>query len=120
MRYLSMYIPDAGRPATPPSKDYMGKMGAFMAESFQSGVLVATGGLLPISQGGVRVRSAGGDITVMDGPFTEAKEVVAGWAILQVKSKEEVIEVTRKFIQLAGDGECELRQIMEAEDVKCA
>jgi hypothetical protein len=119
MRYLSMYIPDAARPATPPSKDYMAKMGEFMAESFKSGVLVATGGLLPISQGGVRVRSAGGDIAVMDGPFTEAKEVVAGWAILEVKSREEVIAVTRQFIQLAGDGECELRQIMEQGDVTC-
>ena len=53
--------------------------------------------------------------SVVDGPFTESKELVAGFALLKVNSKEEAIELTRKFLQVAGDGECELRQIYEAD-----
>jgi len=54
-------------------------------------------------------------LSVTDGPFTESKELVAGFALLKVNSKEEAIELTRKFLQVAGDGECELRQIYEAD-----
>ena len=51
----------------------------------------------------------------MDGPFTESKELIAGFAVLEVKSKEEVIEIARRFLKVAGDGECELRQMMGPE-----
>ena len=63
---------------------------------------------------GARVRSSNGKLSVTDGPFTESKELAAGFALLKVNSKEEAIELTRKFLQVAGDGECELRQIYEA------
>jgi hypothetical protein len=53
---------------------------------------------------------------VTDGPFTEAKELIGGFAILQAKSKEEAIELTRRFLDVAGDGECEIRQLYEASD----
>ena len=64
---------------------------------------------------GARVRQSNSTITVTDGPFTEAKEVVGGLAILQANSKEEAIELARQFLAVAGDGECELRQLFEAE-----
>jgi hypothetical protein len=62
------------------------------------------------------VRKSGNAITVTDGPFTEAKEVVGGFAILEARSKEHVIELAREFLQVAGDGECEIRQIYTAPD----
>ena len=89
-------------------------MGKLVQEGFRAGWLVATEGCLP-TKFGARVRSASGKQTVTDGPFSEAKEVVGGFAILKVNSKEEAIELTRKFLQVAGDGECELRQIYEAD-----
>lgn len=88
-------------------------------ESFKSGVMVEMGGLLPTAMG-ARVRVSGGQLTVVDGPFTEIKELIGGYAILNVKSKEEAIEHTRRFMQLHVDvlgkeyeGECEIRQMFE-------
>jgi hypothetical protein len=108
-----MYTPDPARSPLPPGKEEMAKMGQFMAESIKSGILVSTGGLLPVSQGGARVRSTSGQVAMVDGPFAEAKEVIAGWAILEAKSREHVVEITRQFLAIAGDGECEIRQIMD-------
>ena len=73
-------------------------MGRFINESMRTGLLVATGGLLPSSKGGLIVRSAAGRITVTDGPFAEAKEFVGGFALLEVKSRDEVIECTKQFL----------------------
>ncbi|MBL8175529.1 MAG: transcriptional regulator [Bryobacterales bacterium] len=88
-------------------------------ESFRSGVMVEMGGLLPTAKG-ARVRVSGGKMTVTDGPFTEIKELIGGYAILNVGSKEEAIEHTRRFLQLHVDvlgkeyeGECEVRQMFE-------
>jgi len=68
---------------------------------------------------GARVRSAGGKVTVTDGPFTETKELIAGFAILEARSKQEAIQMARDFLTVAGDGECELRQIYTASDPGC-
>jgi hypothetical protein len=78
-------------------------------------VLQATDGLQPSSKG-KRVRLAGGKVTVTDGPFTESKELVASYALLQVKSKEEAIEWTTRFLKVLGKGECEVRQVYEPTD----
>lgn len=112
MRFLSIYK-HVERTA-PPSQEEMSTMGKLVEEGFKAGWLVATEGCLP-TKFGARVRSASGKQTVTDGPFSETKEVVGGFAILRVSSKEEAIELTRKFLQVAGDGECELRQIYEAD-----
>jgi hypothetical protein len=111
MKYLSLYTP--GQRTGPPSKEYMAEMGKLIEESMKSGELVSTGGLLPISKGGARVRRTGSEISVIDGPFTEAKEVVGGFAILEAKSREDAIQMARKFLKVAGDGETEIRQMME-------
>ena len=110
MRYLSIF--KAVETGKPPSQEMMEKMGKLVEDSIRKGEVLATEGCLP-SALGMRVRKAGDKVTVKDGPFTESKEVVGGFAILQANSKEEVIEMTKKFLAVAGDGECEIRQIYE-------
>jgi hypothetical protein len=111
MRFLSLYK-DFER-STPPSPAEMERMGKLIAEGIKAGWLVATEGCLPTALG-ARVRMSSGKVTVTDGPFTEAKEVVGGFAILRANSKEEAIELARSFLNVVGEGECELRQIYEA------
>jgi hypothetical protein len=113
MRFLSIY--KTTETNIPPTAEHMAKMEKLIEESVKAGVLVATEGCLP-SALGARVRLSGGKVTVVDGPFTESKELIAGFALLQTKSKEEAIELTKKFLSVAGDGECEIRQIFEAAD----
>jgi hypothetical protein len=110
MRFLSIYKHEER--TTPPTAAEMETMGKLVEEGFRAGWLLGTEGCLP-SALGVRVRRSSGKLSVTDGPFTEAKEVVGGFAILKANSKEEAIELTRKFLAVAGDGECELRQLYE-------
>jgi hypothetical protein len=110
MKFLSVYkTAETGKLPTP---EEMAAMGKLVEEGFRSGYLLATEGCLP-SANGARIRIANGAVTVVDGPFTESKELIAGFAILQANSKEEAIELTKKFLNVAGDGECELRQIFD-------
>ena len=112
MRFLSIY--KTAERSGPPSQEEIATMGKLVEEGLRAGWLLATEGCLP-SKLGARVRSSNGRLSVTDGPFTESKELVAGFALLKVNSKEEAIELTRKFLRVAGDGECELRQIYEAD-----
>ena len=91
----------------------MAEMGKLIDEMTKAGVLLSTEGCQPSAKG-ARVRLSGGKVTVTDGPFTETKELVAGFAMIQVKSKDEAIEWTRRFLRVAGDGESEIRQLNEA------
>jgi hypothetical protein len=91
----------------------MDKMGKLIEEGMKAGYLLAVEGCLPSAKG-ARVRLANGSITVTDGPFTESKEVIGGLAIIQAASKQEAIEHVRTFLRVAGDGECELRELYEA------
>lgn len=112
MKFLCIYKP--GKPeGTPPTQEEMTKMGKLVEEWFKSGRLLATEGCLP-SALGARVRRSGGKVIVTDGPFTEAKEIVGGFAIIQAGSKQEAIEYTKQFLEVAGDGETEIRQVYEA------
>ncbi|HEX2077156.1 MAG TPA: YciI family protein [Longimicrobium sp.] len=113
MRFLSIY--KTRETGVPPTAEEMSRMGELVEEMQRAGVLLATEGCLPSARG-ARVRRAGDGYTVSDGPFTEAKELVGGFAILQASSKEEAIELTRRFLQVAGDGECEIRQLYEPGD----
>ena len=112
MRFLSIYKHEER--TAPPSQEEMATMGKLVEEGFKAGWLVATEGCLP-TKFGARVRSTSGKQTVTDGPFSEAKEVVGGFAILNANSKEEAIQLAKDFLRVAGDGECELRQIYEAD-----
>jgi hypothetical protein len=113
VRFLSIY--KTVETNTPPSPEYMAKMQKLVEDSMKAGTLLATEGCLPSARG-ARVRLDRGKITVTDGPFTESKELVAGFAILQANSKEEAIEITKNFLAVAGGGECEVRQIFTATD----
>jgi hypothetical protein len=113
MKFLSMY--KSVERNTPQSQEEMNKMGKLVEEGMKAGWLVATEGCLP-SALGARVRSTNGKLSVTDGPFTESKEVVGGFAILRANSKEEAIQLAKDFLKVVGEGECELRQIYEVPE----
>jgi hypothetical protein len=98
----------------------MEAMGEFVQAGFKSGVLKDTAGLKATSEGS-RVRLSGGKLHVTDGPFTEAKEVVGGYALVEVKSKQEALDVARQFMELhrvhwpSFEGECEVRPLDDME-----
>lgn len=94
--------------STPPSPELMAEMGKFMEEAIKAGVVIATGGLQPT---GTRLRLSDGKMTVTDGPFIEAKELIAGFAVIQVKSKEDAIEWAKRFRMIIGEGESEIVQV---------
>jgi len=104
-----------------PDEKLLTAMGAFFEEGMKSGVILAGEGLQPSSKG-ARVRYSGSKRTVIDGPFAETKELIAGYAIIQAKSKQEAIEWTKRFVTVDAPGryrqesDCELRQIFEIED----
>ena len=99
-----------------PSEQVLAEMGKYNEELVKAGVLLAGEGLHPSSKG-ARVKFSGAKRTVIDGPFTETKELIAGFWLIQVKSKEEAIEwVKRCPNPLEGEAEIEIRQVFEAED----
>jgi hypothetical protein len=113
MRFLSMIRIDETTGHVP-SEQLMADMGRLIEELTRTGQLVSTAGLRPTAEG-VRVRlHRGGRLTTIDGPFTETKEVIGGYAILEAQSKAEAVELTRRFLQVHGtdwDVECEVRQL---------
>jgi hypothetical protein len=111
MRFLSIY--KTADSDVLPSPEEMARMGKLVEDGMKAGFLLAVEGCMP-SATGARVRLSHGKVSVVDGPFTESKEVVGGLAILQANSKEEAIELVKQFLHVAGDGECELRQLFEA------
>ena len=110
MRFLAIYKTEERD--TPPTTEEMARMGTLIDEMTKAGVLLATEGCLPSAKG-ARVRLSRGKVTVTDGPFTESKELVAGFALFQVSSKAEAIEWTKRFLAVAGDGESEVRQLYD-------
>jgi hypothetical protein len=118
MKFLCVYKP-AKTESVPPTQEDVAEMGKLIEEGFREGWLLATEGCLP-SEKGARVRLSNGKMTITDGPFSEAKELIGGFAIIQADSKAEVIELTKKFLQIAGDGESEIRQLYEPDsNVSC-
>jgi hypothetical protein len=108
MRYLSIYTHEKN-PAGP-SPEMIAKMGALIEEGMKAGWLIATEGI-QWGKEGVKVKSTGGKITVVDGPFSEAKEVIGGYALMEAPSREAVLELTRRFLSVAGDGTCEIHEL---------
>ena len=113
MRYMVMHYSDEAMEAgAPPTPEVIANVGQFMAEAAQSGVLLAAEGVQPSSKG-ARLTIDGGKVTVLDGPFAEAKELIAGFAILDVKSKEEAIEHATRFAKLVGTSQVDVRLVAE-------
>ncbi len=111
MRFLSIY--KTRERNTPPTAEEMASMGKLIEEWMKAGKLLATEGCMP-SALGARVRVDSGKFSVSDGPFTEAKELVGGFAILEAPSKQAAIEYAKEFLQHVGEGECEVRQLYDA------
>ena len=116
MKILGLLRADAETEAgVLPSPELISKMGTFMEEVMKAGVLLASDGLQPSSKG-KRIRLADGRVSVVDGPFTESKELIASYALFQVNNMEEAVDWTRRFLEVLGKGECELRPILEFTD----
>jgi hypothetical protein len=110
MKFLGYTLGDPSTPPPPPSEEMYQKMGAFVEEATKAGVLLATGGLAPVDEG-VKVRYHNGEFTVLDGPFTEAKELIGGWALMECRDKDEAVEWTKRFLTIAGEGESTIRPV---------
>lgn len=112
MRYISLFTHER-KNNVPPTQAEMETMGKLVEEGMKAGWLLATEGV-QFGHEGVRVhKDAGGDISVTDGPFAEAKEVIGGYALLRAGSKAEVIELCRKFLKDVGQGTCEVHELFE-------
>lgn len=115
MRYMMLYKPGKDT-STLPSKQEINAVGKLMDEMAQAGVLLENGGLQPSSKGS-RVKISGGKFTVTDGPFPEEKHLVGGYAIVQTNTKSEAIEWAKRLLQVTGEGESEIRPLMEMSDM---
>jgi hypothetical protein len=113
MQFLMMVKAPDGQDMKPPSPEHLSAMEDFCTAMAKAGVLKLTGGLLPLAQG-ARLRASGGRIAMMDGPFAEAKEVVGGFAIIEASSRDEAIELGKRFLAVAGDADLEIRQMIAA------
>jgi hypothetical protein len=119
MRFMMMV--KHGENSAPPPKALMDAMEHISQEAVKNGTMVISGGLASTAQSN-RVRLSGGKISVIDGPFTETKEVVGGFAIMEFKSKEEALEAAKHFLDLhrqywpGWEGESEVRQLFGPED----
>ncbi len=118
MKYLAFIRHSESYRQSQPPAALMEAMGQFVQKSLKEGTLVDTGGLLP-SKDGFRVRLADGKISVTDGPFSESKEVIGGWAILKADTKAEAVRVATEFMELhrkhwpGFDGESEVRPMFD-------
>jgi hypothetical protein len=108
MRFLGYTLGDESAPMPPPTPELMTEMGEIMEEATKSGVLVATGGLAPTSMG-AKVTLKDGEFTVVDGPFTEAKELVGGWALMECRDLDEAVVWAKRFVSVLGEGEVRVR-----------
>ena len=119
MRFMTMV--KSSETSGPPPKALMDAIAKLGEEGAKAGVMVEIGGLHPSAKGAL-IRVSGGKLSVIDGPFTEAKELVGGYAVYQVKSKAEAVEWTRRFMELhqehwkGWEGETEIRQLFDASD----
>ena len=108
MRFMSLYR--TAPTTTPPSEKLMAQMGQLIEEMTKNGSLIATGGWSPTTPCTI-VSSTSAGLRVTDGPYSEAKEVIAGYALLEASSREAAIALTKRFLEVAGEGSCELRQL---------
>ena len=113
MKFLMTYLPTS---SAPPDPARMAAIGKFSEEMAKSGVLLMTGGLQRPSKG-TFVKLAASEFSVTDGPFAETKEVIDGFALIEVKTKEEAFEMARRFMEVAGDGTGEILQVYESGEI---
>lgn len=113
MRYMIMFKADSDTEAAAPACIAKPEMGRFIEQLTARGVVLATEGLQPSTRNAARIRFTGGRMNVVDGPFAEAKELVAGFALVEVPSHEAALELAQAFLQIAGDGNAaEVREVL--------
>ncbi|MGH3992183.1 MAG: YciI family protein [Pseudonocardiaceae bacterium] len=117
MRFLMMHRLDERAPEWNPSQEFMAKMGAFIQDSMDKGVLLTGEGVHPSEKGALVRKAQGKAIKVTDGPFTEAKEVIGGFALINAKDRVEAVELARQYAELFEEVEVEVRQVVELEDL---
>src|SRR5262245_4187402 len=123
MKFMMIaYATKESEAGVPPDPRLIAAIGKLSEDMAKAGVLVGTGGLAPSSMGS-RVRLSGGKVTITDGPFTESKEIVGGYAIVNVKSKDVAMELCKRFWQIHSDilgpsyvGAGEVRPMFDPED----
>lgn len=115
MKFFMYTLGDESVPMPPPTTELLAEMGAFMDEATKSGALLATGGFGP-SVLGAKVSLSDGTFSVTDGPFSEAKELIGGWALVEASSKDEAIGWAKRFLSIVGGGESRIRQVFGPED----
>jgi hypothetical protein len=119
MRFMMMIrLDENAAPSTGPSPELMEEMGKLIDEMTKAGVLLETAGLAPTSEG-TRVHLSGGKLSVTDGPFTESKEIIGGYAMIEAASKDEAIEWASRFLLIHGDEwemTSEIRRLDEAPE----
>ena len=118
MRFMMLLRLDPAKaPAEGPRPELMEEMGKLIEEMTRAGVMLDTGGLRPLDESTV-IQYSHGKETVLDGPFTEAKEIIGGYAIIQAKSREEAVEWASRFLAIHGEDwelEAEVRQVVEPD-----
>lgn len=113
MKFLLTYQGDTSKPASP---ETMAAIGKLTEEMIRSGVVLMTGGLVRPNNG-LQVKMSAGKFSVTDGPFPETKELIDGFALVRAASKEEAVELCRRFMSVAGDGSGEILQVFDAADL---
>ncbi len=111
MRFLGYTLGDPTAPAPQPTPELFEQMGKFVEEATNAGVPAAPGGVAEPAQA-VKVVYADGEFTVLDRPFTESKELIGGWALMECRDQDEAIEWTKRFLTIAGPGGCRIRQVV--------
>ena len=118
MRFLMMHRLDESAPeAWNPSPEFIEKMGAFIQDSIDKGILITAEGVHPSAKGSLVRKGRGKAITAVDGPFTEAKEVIGGFALLNFPDRATAVEYAKRYADLFDEVEVEVRQVVEFEDL---
>ncbi len=112
MKFFSVFTLDPSAPPAPPDPEMYAKMDALIKELMDAGTMLDTGGVMPTGVS-LRVTRTQGNVRVTDGPFAEAKEVVGGFALFEVGSKDEAAALTERFLGLVGNGTCTLYEVSE-------
>lgn len=114
MKFLLMTTPDPDAPPAQPSPEEFAEMGKLIEEGFRDGTLVATGSM---DSHVTKITSRGGAISLTDGPYTEAKEVAVGYALVNVASKDEAIELSKRFWKIVGDGSGIIQRLYDPNEI---
>jgi hypothetical protein len=110
MRFLGYTLADESAPQPAPTPELFERMGQFVEGAVKAGVIVATGGIAPTSEG-AKITLHDGKYEVVDGPFTEAKELVGGWALMECRDLPEAVEWSKRFLGVLGEGEVRVRPV---------